>query len=94
MSFPARIKRALFYRARSASKKDGLAVPLLFFTDRAWREHRGLTRPSLSLLALDLRRLVMERGDLRANEIGKVLVAQLDRADIGPCFKHNGLILC
>jgi hypothetical protein len=31
LSFPARIGRALFYRARSASKKDGLAVPLLFF---------------------------------------------------------------
>jgi hypothetical protein len=30
-SFLARIGRAPFYRARSASKKDGLAVPLLFF---------------------------------------------------------------
>ena len=31
LSFTARIGRAQFYRARSASKKDGLAVPLLFF---------------------------------------------------------------
>jgi hypothetical protein len=50
------------------------ASPTRVFSDRALREHRGLTRPSLSLLALDLRRLVMKRGDLRANEIGKVLV--------------------
>ena len=28
LSFTARIGRALFHRARSASKKDGLAVPL------------------------------------------------------------------
>jgi hypothetical protein len=27
LSFPARIGRALCYRARSASKKDGLAAP-------------------------------------------------------------------
>jgi len=51
LSFTARIGRALFYRARSASKKDGLAVPLLFFWDRALREHRGPTGPSHPLLA-------------------------------------------
>jgi hypothetical protein len=27
LSFTARIERALFYRARSASKKDGLVAP-------------------------------------------------------------------
>jgi hypothetical protein len=74
LSFPARIGRAPFYRARSASKKDGLAAPFLFFSDRALREHRGLTELSLALLALDLRRLMMKRGNLRANKIGKVLV--------------------
>ena len=45
-----------------------------------------------SFLILDLRRLVMKRGDLRANESGKVLVPQLHRADIGPGFKHDRLV--
>jgi hypothetical protein len=31
LSFTARIGRAPFHRARSASKKDGLAAPFLFF---------------------------------------------------------------
>ena len=51
LSFTARIGRAQFHRARSASKKDGPAAPFIFFGDRALREHRGLTGPSLPLLA-------------------------------------------
>jgi hypothetical protein len=47
LSFTARIGRALFHRARSASKKDGLAAPFSSFLGRALREHRGLTGPSL-----------------------------------------------
>ncbi|MEK7237415.1 MAG: hypothetical protein AAB242_12370, partial [Nitrospirota bacterium] len=39
-SFTARIGRAPFHRARSASKKDGLAAPLSPFGGRALREHR------------------------------------------------------
>ena len=34
LSFTARIGRAPFHRARSASKKDGLAVPLPLFLDK------------------------------------------------------------
>ena len=31
LSFPARVERAQFHRARSASKKDGLAAPFISF---------------------------------------------------------------
>ena len=50
------------------------------------------TATAVSSLIFDLRRLVMKHGDLRANEIGKVLVPELDRTDIGPGFKHDGLV--
>ncbi len=43
LSFTARIGRAPFHRARSASKKEGLAAPVSFL-GRALREHRGLIR--------------------------------------------------
>jgi len=39
LSFTARIGRAQFYRARSASKKDGLAAPFTLFRNRALHEH-------------------------------------------------------
>ena len=55
----AHIGRAPFYRARSASTKDGLPAPFSSFLGRALSEHRGLTRPShragdfsISLLAI------------------------------------------
>ena len=41
LSFPARIGRAPFYSARSASKKDGLAPSLLFFCDPALPSFKG-----------------------------------------------------
>ena len=40
LSFTACIGRAPFHRARSASKKDGLATPFPSFGGRALREHR------------------------------------------------------
>jgi hypothetical protein len=40
LSFTARIEGAHSDRAASASKKDGLAVPLSPFSGRAFREHR------------------------------------------------------
>jgi len=40
LSFTARIGRAPFHRARSASKKDGLAAPFSSSSGRALREHR------------------------------------------------------
>jgi len=40
LSFTARIEGAHSDRAASASKKDGLAVPLPPFSGRAFREHR------------------------------------------------------
>jgi hypothetical protein len=46
LSFTARIGRAPFHRARSVSKKDGLATPFTSFLGRVLREQRGLTRPS------------------------------------------------
>jgi hypothetical protein len=49
-SFTARIERAPLYRARSASKKDGLAAPCSHFSGRALREQRG--RPHRPLCPL------------------------------------------
>ena len=40
LSFTARMGRVRSYRARSASKKDGLVTPYPFFSDRALHEHR------------------------------------------------------
>jgi hypothetical protein len=40
LSFTARIRRASFHRARSASKKDGLVAPFTSFGGHALREHR------------------------------------------------------
>src|SRR6185295_1517070 len=40
LPFTARIERAQFHRARSASKKDGLAAPFISFSGRALHEHR------------------------------------------------------
>ena len=55
LSFTARIGRAPFHRARSASKKDGLAAPFRSFSGRALREHKRLTRLPPSLFVLGCR---------------------------------------
>ena len=47
LSFTARIGRALFHRARSASKKDNLVASFLSFRDRAIQAQLGIS-PALS----------------------------------------------
>ena len=49
LSFTGRIGRAQFHRARSASKKDGLAAPLSSF------QARSFTSPEGDLIGLLLR---------------------------------------
>jgi hypothetical protein len=64
----ARVQRGESPTARCASTEDHQSPsPPLF------REQED-GQAALLQLALDLRRLVMERGNLGANEIGKVLV--------------------
>ena len=46
LPFTARIERAPFHRARSASKKGTWPLPSHPFSSRALREHRGLTGSS------------------------------------------------
>ena len=52
------------------------------------------TGTGASSLALDLRRLVMKRRDLGTDQRGKVLVPELDRADVGAGLKDDGLVFC